>query len=217
MQTELQAYSFGPKAGGAPTALVVMLHGLGADGRDLIGLAPMLADAVPGALFLSPDAPFPCDMAPYGRQWFSLQSRDYNDMLKGVQTTAPILDRFLDQALARTGLDDSNMALLGFSQGTMMSLYVGPRRRNRIAGILGYSGALVWETDTAPLALQKPPVHLIHGSADGVVPVMAYNAAVATLTGSGFAVTGGITPGLAHSIDEAGIESGRIFLQSIFS
>jgi phospholipase/carboxylesterase len=99
----------------------------------------------------------------------------------------------------------------------MMSLYTGPRRKGKIAGVLGYSGALVWEEDVDSATLQKPPVHLIHGSADEIVPPLAYNAGKQMLENAGFTVTGSMTPGLAHSIDPAGIESGRTFLRTAFS
>ncbi len=140
----------GPSAvypkGATPRRLVVLLHGLGADGNDLFGLVPALAPALPDTAFMSPDAPFPCDMAPYGRQWFSLQTRTAEAVLAGVRASAAILDGFLDDALATLGLDDGKLALIGFSQGTMMSLYVGPRRAKQLAGIVGYSGRLVGDT-----------------------------------------------------------------------
>ena len=210
-------YRFGPAAGGKPEQLVVLLHGLGADGKDLIGLAPELARALPHALFLSPDAPFPCDMAPYGRQWFSLQSRAPETMLAGIKTAAPILNRWLDAMLRDAGLNDADLALVGFSQGTMMSLYVGPRRAGKIAGILGYSGALIWEQDLDFSTLRKPPVRLIHGDSDTIVPMIAHTIAVDTLTRAGFTVSGGVTKGLPHSIDAAGIASGIEFLREIFA
>ncbi len=213
---DLKSYTYGPQTGSPPKRLVIMLHGLGADGKDLIGLAPYFAGSLPDTLFLSPDAPFPCDMAPYGRQWFSLQSWAHDAILQGIQEASPILDHFIDKALKKHGLDDSNLALVGFSQGTMMSLYTGPRRKNTIAGILGYSGALVWEQEIDSAKLNKPPVCLIHGDADNVVPLLAYNKAREMLEKSGFKVTGGVTKGLMHSIDEDGIETGAAFLKQVF-
>src|ERR1700739_3035938 len=114
-----------PPSGGRPSRLVILLHGLGADGNDLIGLAPYWARLLPTAEFLSPNAPFPCDMAAYGYQWFSSQERSPEAVMGGVRPAAPILDAFIDEALAARELTDSDLALVGFSQGTMMALFVG--------------------------------------------------------------------------------------------
>src|SRR5208283_5197280 len=138
MMTPLSGPSRPPAAGGKPGRLVILLHGLGADGNDLIGLAPYWARLLPDAEFLSPNAPFPCDMAPYGYQWYSSQDRTPEAALAGVRAAAPILDAFIDNALSERGLDDSDLALVGFSQGTVMSLYVGFRRNKSLAGIVGY-------------------------------------------------------------------------------
>src|SRR6202795_3896031 len=132
-----------PVAGGKPTRLVILLHGLGADGNDLIGLQQYWGRLVPEAEFVSPNAPFPCDMAPYGFQWFSLQDRIPAMILAGGRAAAAALDAFSDAALATRGLAEKDLALVGFSQGTMMSRYVGLRRARAVAGILGYSGALI--------------------------------------------------------------------------
>src|SRR5579864_1299784 len=114
-----------PMAGGPPRRLVILLHGLGADGNDLIGLQQYWGRLVPQAEFLSPNAPFPCDMAPYGYQWYSSQDRSPAAQLAGVRAAAPILDAFIDQALEERGLEAGALALVGFSQGSVMSLYVG--------------------------------------------------------------------------------------------
>ena len=128
MNLTLSGPSFPPQSGGKPSRLVILLHGLGADGNDLIGLAPYWAPLLPDAEFLSPNAPFPCDMAPYGYQWFSVQDRSPEARLAGVRAAAPILDAFIDDELQKRGLDRGDSALVGFSQGTMMSLFVGLRR-----------------------------------------------------------------------------------------
>ena len=206
-----------PAGGGKPRQLVLLLHGLGADGNDLIGLAPYWAPVLPEAEFISPDAPFPCDMAPYGRQWFSFQNRSPAAILAGVRAAATILEAFIDEALTARNLDERSLALVGFSQGTMMSLYVGLRRENAPAGILGFSGALVGADTLASEIRSRPPVLLIHGDADDIVPHGALAAAVQGLRAAGVPVEELTCPGLGHGIDEAGLRRGAQFLRSIFA
>ena len=208
----LDGPGFGPAAGGRARSLVVLLHGLGADGHDLIQLAPHWAELLPSTAFVSPHAPFPCDMAPYGRQWFSLQDRDPHRIRSGVAAAAPILDAFLDATLEAHRLDDSALALVGFSQGTMMSLHVAPRRARAIAGVVGFSGALVGAEDLATELRSTPPVLLVHGDADQVVPFSAMAAAQSALSAAGVEVTTERRPGLPHSIDEVGLEKAAAFL-----
>ena len=133
----LTTYTHLPKFGKKPESMVILLHGLGSNGQDLIDLAPYWADALPNTIFLSPDAPFPCDMAPYGFQWFSLQSRAPQDMLGGAKAATSTLQDYIKEMLTKYELPPSKLALVGFSQGTMMSLYVAPRLEERIAGVLG--------------------------------------------------------------------------------
>lgn len=196
---------------------VIMLHGVGSNGQDLISLAPYLAQSLPETAFISPDAPFPCDMVPAGYpnsyQWFSLQNRDPHVMLEGVKTAFPLVEEFINAQSERLNIPLEKIALLGFSQGTMTSLHVAPRLKNKISGVLGYSGALLWEEGGE----QKMPIHLIHGEADDVVPVQARELAEKTLTDHGYKVTGHSTKNLTHSIDEKGIQSGAEFLKKIFS
>ncbi|MAE50486.1 MAG: phospholipase [Micavibrio sp.] len=213
-------YEHPPKSGLAKQ-LVILLHGLGSNGRDLISLAPYWQTAVPDALFVSPDAPFACDMVPAGYpdayQWFSLQSRDPKDMLEGAREAAPILKDFIKDQLEIHAIEAGQCALVGFSQGTMMSLSVAPFFQRRLAGVLGYSGALLWDNDKDITKAHKIPIHLIHGEADDVVPVEAYHMARQKLEHEGFDVSGHTTPMLAHSIDNDGIESGAEFLKSILN
>jgi phospholipase/carboxylesterase len=209
--------SVGPSAGGAPRQIVVLLHGVGADGQDLIGLAPMLAERLPHALFVAPDGPQPCDMAPYGRQWFSLQDRRPAALLAGVKRAAPQLDAFLDELLARHGLDESRLALLGFSQGTMTALHVAPRRRRPVAAVLGFSGALLGAEALPQEVRSRPPVMLIHGDADDVVPVDAMFMAVEGLQAAEIPVQWILRPGLPHSIDPYGIDAGARFLADMLA
>ena len=211
----LRGPSFGPAAGGPPRQLVVLLHGVGADGHDLIELAPLLARDLPHARFVAPDGPQPCDMAPYGRQWFSLQERRPAAMLAGLTRTVPLVDAFLDEELRQAGLDDGALALVGFSQGTMTALHVGPRRARAPAAILGFSGALLGADVLAAEARQRPPVMLVHGDADDVVPVEALFDAVAGLQGAEIPVQWIMRPGLPHSIDPEGIAAGGRFLRDM--
>jgi phospholipase/carboxylesterase len=200
-----------PLAGGAPTALVVLLHGYGSNGQDLIGLVPHWREALPHTQFLSPDAPEPCPGAPGGFQWWGLSAtRTSAERAAGVARPAAALNGFLDQQLARLGLAEDRLALVGFSQGTMEALHVGPRRATPIAGILGYSGALADPDALAAEVKSKPPVRLIH--ADAVVPLEEMDHAKAALDALGFAVDAHVRPGLGHGIDEAGLELGRDFL-----
>jgi phospholipase/carboxylesterase len=203
-----------PFNGGAPRRLVVLLHGLGADGNDLIGLAPVWAPLLPDAEFVSPNAPYPLDMGPFGRQWFSLQVRTPETILGGVRASAPILDAFLDEALAVRSLGPEALALVGFSQGTMMALYVGLRRAQAPAAILGYSGVLVGPEFLAGEIRARPPVFLVHGDADEVVPVRALATAETTLKAVGVKVETLLRPGLGHGIDEEGLRRGGAFLQA---
>ncbi|MCR9254545.1 MAG: alpha/beta hydrolase [Alphaproteobacteria bacterium] len=209
---DLTGPSIMPASGEEAQSVVVFLHGLGADGNDLISLGDALANVLPGTAFYSPDAPFPCDMAPFGRQWFSLMDRDPAKVEAGIRVAAPMLDAFLDGLLDKHGLAADRLALVGFSQGTMMSLFVGPRRPEQIAGIVGFSGALV-----APHALSaekrtSPPVILVHGESDGVVPFEMMHLAGSGLTEAGIAVESHGRPGLDHGIDPDGLTLAARFL-----
>jgi len=152
---------------------VVLLHGYGADGNDLIEIGRAWQPLLPSAAFVSPHAPEPCAEAPVGRQWFPLTFRDPPERWRGVNAAAPGLERFLDAELARHRLGDEALALVGFSQGTMMALHVGLRRRRAPAAIVGYSGLLVFPPEQGPDAVAAeistrppPPVLLLHGDQD---------------------------------------------------
>ena len=202
----------GPVSGGAADSLVVLAHGYGADGNDLIGLAPVFAGALPNAVFVSPHAPFPCGMAPFGRQWFDIQNPDPVARLEEIRHAAAILDGFIDERLAEFGLSDDRLALLGFSQGTMMSLFVAPRRAAPCAGVLGYSGRLEGAELLAAETVSRPPVVLVHGDSDELLPLHRLQHAQSALEENGFEVAAHVRTGLGHGIDEAGVAIGRDFL-----
>jgi phospholipase/carboxylesterase len=206
-----------PASGGKPSRLVILLHGLGADGNDLIGLAPHWARLLPTAEFLSPNAPFPCDMAPYGYQWYSSQDRTPEAALAGVRAAAPMLDAFIDDALAKRGLDDSALALVGFSQGTVMSLYVGFRRNHPVAGIVGFSGRLLAPELLANDLRSRPPTLLVHGTDDPLVPYTALAEAETALKGAKIPVETVSSVGIGHSIDEEGLRRGGLFLRDVLN
>jgi phospholipase/carboxylesterase len=215
MTPALSGPSRPPASGGRPSRLVILLHGLGADGNDLIGLAPHWAPLLPTAEFLSPNAPFPCDMAPYGYQWFSAQDRSPAAVLAGVRAAAPFLQAFIDDALAERGLDDADLALVGFSQGTMMSLFVGLRRAKPVAGIVGFSGRLLSPEILAEELRSRPRMLLVHGTDDPLVPYESLAIAEAALEGAGVPVETLTCDGIGHSIDENGLRRGGLFLKDV--
>ncbi|HVZ14086.1 MAG TPA: alpha/beta fold hydrolase [Bauldia sp.] len=198
---------------GRPTSLVVFLHGYGADGNDLIDIGRLWSRQLPDTAFVSPHAPEPCAESATGRQWFPLAGVDPAKLRDGVQSAAPVLDAFLDAELARHGLADDRLALVGFSQGTMMALHVAPRRAHRIAAVVGYSGLLPGPEYLAAETKHRPPVLLVHGDADPLIPSMALFAAQRILGDNGFAVEWHVRHGLPHAIDQEGLDLGLAFLQ----
>ena len=206
-----------PAAGGDPQSIVIFLHGYGSNGDDLIGLAPYWQPAQPHTVVLSPNAPEPCPGNPGGYQWWDLMSRSEQERTAGVGQSAPALNAFIDAQLAKYALPDSKLALVGFSQGTMMALHVGPRRERALAGIAGYSGMLVNPTALPHELRSKPPVRLVHGDADPVVPVTASDEANGVLMGLEFDTALQVSPGLGHSIDEPGLRFGGAFLAKVLA
>ena len=213
---ELNGPRIEPRSGTA-RQLVVFLHGYGADGNDLIELGRAWASLLPDTAFVSPHAPHPCGQAPMGREWFPLTFRDPNERWTGVNAAAPALDAFLDAELQRRNLAPSALALVGFSQGTMMALHVGLRRAIAPAAIVGYSGMLVVPETVDPDTFageirSRPPVLLVHGDADELIPVQAIFHAVQGLAALEVPVQWHISPGVGHGIDEEGLRHGGEFL-----
>ena len=206
-----------PLAGGPPRRLVILLHGLGADGNDLIGLQQYWGRLLPEAEFVSPNAPFPCDMAPYGYQWLSARDPSPEARLAGARAAGAILDAFITEELARHDLTEADCALVGFSQGTMMSLFVGPRRERQLAGIVGYSGRLIAPALLAGELRSRPPVLLVHGTDDPMVSYASMAEAEAALSGAGVPVETLSCPGIGHAIDADGLQAASRFLLRVFS
>ncbi len=206
-----------PASGGAAKQLVVFVHGYGADGNDLISLGQQWRAALPDAAFISPNAPEPLPGGYGGRQWFPLTMRDPQERWRGVQQAAPALDAFLDQELTALGLGAESLALVGFSQGTMMALHVGLRRARPMAAIVGYSGLLVEPDRLKADIVSRPPVLLIHGDSDDIIPVEALHQAREALAAAGVAVEWHVRPGLPHGIDGEALEIGGRFLANAFS
>jgi phospholipase/carboxylesterase len=201
--------------------LVVFAHGYGADGNDLIDIGRAWQELLPDAAFVSPHAPEPCAQAPVGRQWFGLTFRDPDERWRGVTTAGPLLDRFLDAELKRRNLPPNALALVGFSQGTMMSLHVGLRRAVPPAAIVGYSGMFVLPKDGPPEAVageikSRPPVLLVHGDSDELIPVQALLHAAQSLAALEVPTEWHISPGVGHGIDQEGLRQGGEFLARRF-
>jgi phospholipase/carboxylesterase len=213
--------------GAAAKHLVVFLHGYGADGADLIELGGQWRELLPQAAFVSPHAPERCPGAPAGRQWFGLSSTAPDDprggaeRWKGVVSARPSIDAFLDEELARLGLDESRLALVGFSQGAMMALHVGLRRPRAPAAIIGYSGLLVGPEHLAEAGArnargERAPILLVHGDQDPLIPVEAMFLAMDDLAKAEIPSQWHLSFGVGHGIDAGGLRHGGLFLAQAF-
>jgi phospholipase/carboxylesterase len=216
MAAELDGPRIEPRAGAA-RSLVVFLHGYGADGNDLIDIGRAWQSAMPHAAFVSPHAPHPCGGNPMGREWFPLTDRAQSERWRGVVSAAPALNQFLDAELKRRSLPPSALALVGFSQGTMMALHVGLRRATAPLAIVGYSGLLVTEPNATPESLEReitsrPPVLLIHGDSDDLIPPQALFLATNGLAAVGVPVEWHLSSGIGHGIDQEGLRQGGEFI-----
>ncbi|MHA1559065.1 MAG: alpha/beta hydrolase [Alphaproteobacteria bacterium] len=198
-----------PASGEPASSLIVLLHGYGANASDLVPLAQAWRSSLPQTAFVVPDAPEPAGGNPFGRQWFPLSMGDPAKMREGVEKVEAELDLFLDQALEARGLDNRNLALMGFSQGAMLALHIGLRRQGPIAAILAFSGVLAVPP---PVRLAFPPVLLGHGAEDGLIPASAMQNATEGLTAAGVDVEAVLRPGLGHGIDEVELATGAKFL-----
>ena len=220
----LDGLRHGPASGAPARQLVVLLHGVGADGHDLIDLAHAWAPALPDAAFVAPHGPEGYDnQVPGGaahgpgRQWFSLADRLPAALDAGAARAAPLLDAYVAAELDRLALAPDAVALMGFSQGAMMALHAGLRRRPPPKGILAYAGALLELPGLAAACSGHPPTLLVHGEDDNVVSFARAGAAEAALHRLGIPVQTLWCPGLGHAIDDAGLSTGALFLQRLFA
>jgi len=207
----LSGPSHPPAAGGPPRQLVILLHGYGSDGTDMIGLAPFLSQFLPHAEFIAPNAPRRSAMG-FGYQWYALGNLDPIRIAAGQAEIAPVLDRFIDDALAARHLSARRLGLIGFSQGTMVALGRALRRPDSAAAIVGFSGMIADRAIEFPEDAKRPAILLIHGDADPVVPFSRLAAAEATLRAAKFSVETMVRPGLAHGIDAEGAAAAAQFL-----
>jgi len=221
MVAQLDGPRLRPRAGGKARQLVIFLHGYGADGNDLIDIGRAWQQFLPETAFVSPHAPERCPMAPMGRQWFALTFRNPDERWIGVSAAAPGVDRFLEAELERHELPASALALVGFSQGTMMALHVGLRRPVAPAAIVGYSGMLALPRDQGPDAVAAeirahPPVLLVHGDRDDLIPVQALFQTAQGLAALGVTAEWHLSHGVGHGIDAEGLRHGGEFLSRRF-
>jgi phospholipase/carboxylesterase len=209
---ELEGPSHPPASGKPPQKLIIMLHGYGADGADLIGLAEPLSPLFPDAVFHAPNAPYPCDGNPFGHQWFGISQLDPHLMFAGTRGAAPFAEAFLDARLQEYGLTEADTALIGFSQGTMMSLHIGLRRERPVAGIVGFSGVLAGMDTLKDEIRSRPPVLLVHGDADELIPVQLMDRTEKALKACGVPIESHIARGVGHGIDQTGLQLCARFL-----
>jgi len=209
----------GPRAApksGTTKSLVILLHGYGADGNDLFGLAGPLSQHMPDTAFRSPNAPERCRVNPMGYQWFPISWLDGSpeaEMEAGFKRSAEILDDYITEAMAEEGVTPAQTALIGFSQGTMMSLHVAPRRPEPLACIVGFSGRLHAGDHLKEETVSRPPVLLIHGDQDEMIPVAALQEACNGLAEAGIPVRWHVSRGIGHGIAPDGLELALGFLK----
>jgi phospholipase/carboxylesterase len=216
MTRALQSERWGPVSGGKAKSAVIFVHGYGADGADLLGLADPLGPHLPDTVFFSPNAPEKCTGNPFGYQWFPipwLDGSSEEQALAGLAASAEDLNAFVDKVLADEGLTPDCVALVGFSQGTMMSLHIAPRRNAALAGLVGFSGRMMVPEKLQDEAVSSLPVLLVHGDQDDVVPLASLSEAADALVAAGFETYSHISKGTAHGIAHDGLSLALSFLR----
>ena len=203
--------SLKPFSGGAPKQILLLLHGFGSSGNDMISLAPTWQQRLPDALFLAPHAPQRSGFGT-GYQWWGLSDLTPQALAAGAAQAAPAIDEFIDRKLGQYSLTEADLAIIGFSQGTMMALHVGLRRPRPVAAIVGYSGMLTGADGLQHAQITRPPVLLVHGTHDPVVPIAALHTAQSELKRLCIAVSTHISSGVGHSVDPVGLRIGCDFV-----
>ncbi|MFC4215133.1 alpha/beta hydrolase [Pseudophaeobacter arcticus] len=202
---------------GVTRSIVVFLHGYGANGADLLGLADPLAEHLPDTLFVAPDAPENCPGAPMGYQWFPIPWIDGSseeESMRGMNASIEDLNAFLDALMVDEDVLPEQVVLFGFSQGTMMSLHVAPRREDAIAGIVAFSGRLLSPDSLKDEVVSRMPVMLVHGDADDMVPPQSLPEAAEALGQAGFKdVFAHIMKGTGHGIAPDGLSVALAFMR----
>lgn len=217
----MRELKFGRKgvAPGKAKQLIILVHGYGADGNDLLGLADPLAPHLPEAVFVAPDAPNKCSGNPFGYEWFPIPWLDgSSEELAKEGMTAALLDLngFIDAQMNAEGVGPAQTLLVGFSQGTMMSLHLAPRRAEPLAGIVGFSGRLLEPETLEAEMVSKLPILLVHGDQDPMVPVSSLPEAADALSKAGYEVFTHISKGTQHGIAPDGLGVGLQFMKQVF-
>ena len=203
-------------ASGKGTSLVIFLHGYGANAADLMGLADPLSGHMPDTIFAAPDAPEDCAGSPMGFQWFPIPWIDGSsevDSAKGMDAAVDDLNAYLDKVMSDEGIAADKTILFGFSQGTMMALHVAPRRKDELAGVVGFSGRLMDPEALEDDAISKPPMLLVHGDQDDVVPPASLGEAGDALVKAGFEVYAHVMKGTGHGIAPDGLSVAAAFMR----
>lgn len=217
MTRKLQAGRKGPQSGTTRSA-IILLHGYGADGADLLGLADPLGAHLPDTAFIAPNAPERCSGNPFGYQWFPIPWLDGSSeqaATDGMVQAARDLDAFIDTTLTEEGLSEAQLGVIGFSQGTMMALHVLPRRAAPVAGLAGFSGRLLAPERLPAEVVSRPPVLLVHGDADEMVPPSSMPEAEQALRAAGIEVQTHVSEGTGHGIAPDGLGVALQFLRSV--
>ncbi|MCK5554671.1 MAG: dienelactone hydrolase family protein [Alphaproteobacteria bacterium] len=212
---------FLPPKSGKAKQMVIFLHGYGTSGADLLPIGVDMADVFPDTVFLSPNAPEVCEAFSAGFQWFSIRSADGTvlkeiDRSEIIQGSAEILNSFIDAQLKQWDVDESQLIVIGFSQGSMMALYTMPRRKKPCAGIISYSGMLIDGAGLKSSDIVKPQILAVHGDVDETVPPSSLKAIQDGFSSAGFNVETVLRPDLGHGIDQSGLARGVQFVKEAF-